>query len=707
VVATVGSISIDLSTNLAKFSTGFKSAATTVDQQSARMAKSVNGVERAFRGASGVVAGFVGGIVGGAVVQAVSSFGAAIDRARRSLSDFEEIGNRSRSVGLTASTFQALSLGAVQADVSQEQLNKSLEIFAKNVGLAREGTGALYSGLLKLNPELLKAVLTAGDQEERLKLVADAMRNTADATQKAALANVVFGRGSSDLIRLLDGGAAAIDRFKKEAADLGVIVTDKEIEQYGDLGDKLDKLAFVVNFKLNTALANTGPLFNLAANEAIAALDDINKFIAEIEKFRNSGDLSNLVTLDTIPGSFADSVGTVLQQVVGHLNEGRQAWAEMAAAAGRSTDDINADIIKTLEHIGALQKAGLEPVILNFETEKAQRQLTALLSELDQVKEAARQAGAALTAATAAGGAIGNILGNLLEGAFQVAARSGGKQPGTNTTTNIPGLPTVHRGITAGTTTNQPIDEDVLEDVEEAINEGTDATQTSGEKINRGLDRLGSGIGSHLDSLQETAEVGSAEVADLLRRGIPLNYSSISAAVRTGIITGMDQANLKQYKISTPDTLFPTFGSGDDTETESSRLEAQLERLKLQASTVGSLAADAFAVRISQLELRLFDAKVAEEKSTTDTDLFRKTFGGPSYAGAFADGGSFKVGGNQTGDSNLIMLRANEGETVSVSQGGQRPIILNYHAAAGESEATSRQNARRMLEIAQREMARS
>ena len=72
-VATVGSIAIDLSTNVAKFASGFKSAATTVDRESGRMAKSIARVDRAGKAAGSVLSGFVGGIAaGGALAEAVA-----------------------------------------------------------------------------------------------------------------------------------------------------------------------------------------------------------------------------------------------------------------------------------------------------------------------------------------------------------------------------------------------------------------------------------------------------------------------------------------------------------------------------------------------------------------------------------------------------------------------------------------------------------
>jgi hypothetical protein len=79
-----------------------------------------------------------------------------------------------------------------------------------------------------------------------------------------------------------------------------------------------------------------------------------------------------------------------------------------------------------------------------------------------------------------------------------------------------------------------------------------------------------------------------------------------------------------------------------------------------------------------------------------------------SFAGAFADGGSFTVAGSPSGDKNLVSLLANAGEEVSVTKGGggARTVNLVYNAAKGESEATARNNARAMLEIMARETSR-
>lgn len=718
-VATVGSISIDLSTNLAKFSTGFKSAATTVDQQSARMSKSVSRIEKALSLTGVAIRSFIGGVVGGAGFQALTSFTGAINKARESLSEFEEIGNRARTTGLSTQTFQALSFGAAQADVEQEKLNKSLEIFAKNVGLAREGTGGLYNGLLKLNPELLKSLLTTEDQEERLKLVSNALAQTTDATQKAALANAVFGKSGIELVRLLDGGAQSIDRLKQTAQDLGIIVPDDLIQRAGELDDKLSLLATVVDVNLSQALVNIAPLLVKGAEGAASFAAKVNELAQEITKFAENPSLANfnnLLDIQIIEGSPADKVRDFVSQVVDHLADGREAWKEMEAASVRSAQSIEKEIAAVEAQLAALQSEE-HTFVIDAEITKAERALTRLEAELNNLPEVAKAASKDISTALAQAFRAAEIASmDALNGIPKQLPTVYGGLYG-NKVFNPTGA--VHRNVKTPTGSNigvhsfgnedsnkviQKIDEEI-EANEEGFEESVNATEQSGEKINRGLDRLGSGIGDNFDGLIDSVSTGTEELRRLREEGKTwFNYASLEAAIRTGIVTGMDDSLLgKQFKIATQDPLNPF---GIERQSEADKLEAELERLKIQASAAGSLAADAFAVRVSQLELKLFDVRAAEDKAASDLELRKRIFGGASYAGAFADGGSFKVGGNQTGDSNLVFLRANEGETVSVSDGGQRPIILNYHAAPGESERTSRQNARAMLEVAQRETGR-
>ncbi|ESY70007.1 MULTISPECIES: hypothetical protein [Mesorhizobium] len=314
-VATVGSISIDLSTNARSFADGFKQSATTVEQQSARMAKSVSNVEKGVNSIGASLKNFGTGLAAGAGLAAVASLSGAFEKLKQTISDYDKIATDSKTAGLKTDTFQALTFAAKQANIEYDSINSSLDIFAKNAGLAANGQGALYSGLKNLNPQLLQAILNTKDQEERLKLVADAMANTSDATQKAALSTVIFGKGGIEMSRILEQGRASIEKFKQSARDMGIIIPDELLQKAGELDDKLDVLSKVIDVQLGEALINAGPGLVALTSDIAGLSKEINGISQALTAFSNNPSatnfrdlLSQITGLTIIPGSIADKV---------------------------------------------------------------------------------------------------------------------------------------------------------------------------------------------------------------------------------------------------------------------------------------------------------------------------------------------------------------------------------------------------------------
>jgi hypothetical protein len=613
-VATVGSISIDLSTNVAKFASGFKSAATTVDRESGRMAKSIARVDRASKAAGSVLSGFVGGIAAGGALAAISSLSGAIGKASKALEDFEEIGNRAKTVGLRNDTFQAISFGALQADVSQEKLNSSLEIFAKNIGLAEKGGGALFTSLKRLNPELLQTLLTTNDQELRLRKVAEAFAQTSDATERAALATAVFGKGGIDMVRVLEGGSQAIAKLKREAKDLGVIVPDELIEKAGMLDDKLAALGKIIDINISQALVNAAP-FLVSATEGMAAFaKKVNETSIEITKFAENPSLETLASfLDWIfeDRSFARS---------GILGAIRDALTHDAATVIKEINSIE-DEIKELQETGA----GGAGIVIEQDLQRLEQlraELAALRSESIVASEnSARAAHRAIRAGTGSR-----------------AAPTTGSNPGSD-------VPVTR--YSRDTAENTERAADTLED------------QSTAYK-------------GYFDNLEETLKndvTGSiTKYIQQLIYAQELAGQTISEAVQTSIL-GRDTASggRQQYSIS----------------------------------------------KDSQLDFLLSRVNQGQQTAMADTGdsapWWESMLGGKNvtYAGAFAEGGSFTAPGNQSGDTTRLLMDVNGGERVTVEKGGADSITLNFYAAPGESEATMRQRARQAGEVISRELSRA
>ncbi|MER8644674.1 hypothetical protein [Mesorhizobium sp. M1252] len=422
-VATVGSISIDLSTNANKFADGFKRNAATVETQSARMAKAVSAVERNVAGMAGTLKTFGTGLAAGVGLAALASLGGAFDKLKQTISEYDEIAANAKTTGLRTDTYQALAFAAKQANIDQESYNSSLNIFAKNAGLAALGQGALFSSLKKLNPELLQNILNTKDQEERLKLVADAMAQTSDATEKAALSAAVFGKGGVEMARIFEQGRASIDKFKKTALELGIIIPDDLLQRAGELDDKLDVLSTVINANLGKALIRLAPLLTGATEAFSGFSQELAHFSEQLANFKTNPTFENFLTL--VRGDAK----------VGLLDKIAEGAKTAAAAFGRSADDINADIASVQQQIAELQQMSDRGIGVGIQIDDAKANLQHLQDEL-KVTQAV-----GVTAANTIAGQFAQAF-RIAENASMDALAKMNAELSAGSTTS---LPTVHR----------------------------------------------------------------------------------------------------------------------------------------------------------------------------------------------------------------------------------------------------------------------
>ncbi|RWG20125.1 MAG: hypothetical protein EOQ55_12575 [Mesorhizobium sp.] len=370
--ATVGSISIDLSTNASRFAEGFKKSAVTVEQQSARMAKAVDGFQAKAVAMGATLKNFGTGLVAGAGIAALGSFTGIIEGAKKAISDFDEIAANSRTVGLRTDAYQALGLAAQQANISNEDLTNGLKIFAKNAGLAEQGTGALYGGLKKLNPELLRNILATSDQEERLKAVADALKNAKSATEQAAIAAAVFGKGGVDLVRVFDGGRQSIDAFIATAKDMGIIIPDELLQKAGELDDKLDVLSKVTSVNLSEALVKAAPLLVKIAEGLAEFAKEASQAASGVETFMQNKSVSNFFRLIGGDASNPDLLANRVADAFDHMGD----------ATHRSAEAINADIAAVEQQIAELQQMSDRGIGVGIQIDDAKANLQRLQDEL-------------------------------------------------------------------------------------------------------------------------------------------------------------------------------------------------------------------------------------------------------------------------------------------------------------------------------------
>ncbi|MCC2632115.1 MAG: putative Phage tail length tape measure protein, partial [Ramlibacter sp.] len=269
--------------------------------------------------AMGVAVGAAFAAVGAASVAMVKS---AIDAA-------DAAGETAQKVGLAVEQYTALVYAAKLGAVSQETLGASLVKLSRNMSDAAEGTGDAVKGFDALGISVTNADGSLKTSDQVLTEVAGKFAGFKDGAEKTALAVNIFGKAGADLIPMLNMGAEGIEALKKEAADLGIVLSGETAAAAGEFNDNLDRMAAAI-----------GGVSNRAASELLPALREVSGMLVDVAK--NEGTVS--VATDIVKGAVGGLI-TVFQTiaVVGSdvgfvfLSVGREigAWAAQIAALGR------------------------------------------------------------------------------------------------------------------------------------------------------------------------------------------------------------------------------------------------------------------------------------------------------------------------------------------------------------------------------------
>ena len=212
-------------------------------------------------------------IIGGTSAAA----GGMMKMAQSSASAADTVDKMSQKIGVSRQAYQELDFICSQSGTSVDKLqggmkslrnamdgDKNAEIF-QNLGISlRDAEGNLRSS------------------EDVMWDAMNALQGVADADEKAALAQKLFGKSGSDLMPLLNGQAGSIDEMKQKAHDLGLVMSDELIDSGVGLTDSLDqtKRAFsAVKTQLGGALM---PIVKKFSDHLQSALPDIQSAISKL-----------------------------------------------------------------------------------------------------------------------------------------------------------------------------------------------------------------------------------------------------------------------------------------------------------------------------------------------------------------------------------------------------------------------------------------
>lgn len=261
--------------------------------------------KRAFstlkRGLKGVSKAIFNMKTGLAAVAGVAGLGLLV---RNSLVSIDKIGKLSRQIFISTEQLSAFRLAANLGGTSLEAFAKGVRTMAVGINdWLVKGTGIAQDAFIQLGITQDQLRETNGDLMLQFELVADALRNMKDGTDKTAAAYKLFGGRNIELLTAIERGKDGIAEIAEEAKRFGLVLTNDMVRAVEDANDSITRTQ-----SLFTGVSNH---FTVALAPAIEKVSDVlrNKLLAHVEKTHKG------------MAEFGQYLGTEFIKIVGRILE--------------------------------------------------------------------------------------------------------------------------------------------------------------------------------------------------------------------------------------------------------------------------------------------------------------------------------------------------------------------------------------------------
>ena len=254
---------------------------------------------------------------------AVAAGKAVFDMAKETAVAGDEIDKTSQKVGLSYSAYQDWDYAMKVCGTSMASTTTGLKTLTNTFDDAQNGSAGAIEKFDRLG--LSMEELNGLSREDLFAQVVTALQGVTDETEKAAIANDLFGKSGQDLIPLFNMTAEETAALRQEAHDYGMVMDDDAVTASAAFQDSLTKLQGALTGAKNGMLGELMPAittliegFSLLVSGQEGASEKIGEGVSAI--------LTSLTTMIPELVSFVETLAlAVLEaapQIIGSLAEG-------------------------------------------------------------------------------------------------------------------------------------------------------------------------------------------------------------------------------------------------------------------------------------------------------------------------------------------------------------------------------------------------
>jgi hypothetical protein len=198
---------------------------------------------------------------------------------------FTELGNlsdESKRIGISAESLAGLQYAASQAGVDVETLGRSLQFMLKK-----------------------------GMSVDQLGSIADELDRISDPVRKMQLALKYFGKDRSGLINMLEGGSKKLHEMLLEAQQLGLVLTQKQVDSVEKAGDAWDRMKSGVRGVWRQVAGYLAPSVDYVANRVTDLIKTLVANLPTLFRMMKSGMIDVFATI----GDAMDYMAVAINQM--------------------------------------------------------------------------------------------------------------------------------------------------------------------------------------------------------------------------------------------------------------------------------------------------------------------------------------------------------------------------------------------------------
>lgn len=206
------------------------------DKASSQISKISGGIKSGLAGAARVGAAATAAVAAGTVAAGVGFVNAA-----KSVASYgDNVDKMSQKLGLSYEGFQKWDYVLSQAGVDINSMQTGLKTLTNKIDDAKNGSSEAQAMFAKLGISMDD--LNNMSREEAFEAAIYGFQGMADSTERAALANDLFGKSGQNLTPLFNSSTEDTKKLMQAASDLGMVMSDEAVEASYKFTDSLDTL---------------------------------------------------------------------------------------------------------------------------------------------------------------------------------------------------------------------------------------------------------------------------------------------------------------------------------------------------------------------------------------------------------------------------------------------------------------------------------